>query len=278
MEPGTLYICGTPIGNLEDVSIRLLKTLRSVDLIACEDTRNTIKLLNRYKIKKPLLSYHQYSGNEREDFLLEEILGGKTIALVTDAGMPGISDPGTELVKKAITADINIEVIPGPSAFTAALAISGLDSSVFIFYGFLPRQHNQRCNLLKELQAENRTVIFYEAPHRLLASLTDMQEIMGKDQPIIIGRELTKKFQEMQRGTVTEIIEHYQNRMPRGEICLLLPGRPKVISSKTIEQIAEETRQLIKQGLDKKEAFKMKAHEYGIKKSQLYKYFLDFPE
>ncbi len=138
MEPGILYVCGTPIGNLEDVSIRLLKTLRSVDLIACEDTRNTIKLLNRFKIKKQLLSYHQYSGNAREDYLLEELRSGKMIALVTDAGMPGISDPGPELVKKAIAAGIKIEVIPGPSAFTAALAISGLDSSSFIFYGFLP--------------------------------------------------------------------------------------------------------------------------------------------
>jgi len=278
MEPGILYVCGTPIGNLEDVSIRLLKTLRSVDLIACEDTRNTIKLLNRYKIKKPLISYHQYSGNVREDHLLEELLGGKMIALVTDAGMPGISDPGPELVKKAIVAGIKIEVIPGPSAFTAALAISGLDSSSFIFYGFLPRQHNQRRNLLKELHTESRTVIFYEAPHRLLASLADVQEILGNDQQLVIGRELTKKFQEMQRGTIAKMIEHYRLNTPRGEICLLLPGRQKDLSTVSIDQIAEETRQLIKQGLDKKEAFKMKAREYGIKKSELYKYFLDFPE
>jgi 16S rRNA (cytidine1402-2'-O)-methyltransferase len=237
MEPGILYVCGTPIGNLEDVSIRLLKTLRSVDLIACEDTRNTIKLLNRYKIKKPLLSYHQYSGNAREDYLLEELRGGKMIALVTDAGMPGISDPGPELVKKAIAAGIKIEVIPGPSAFTAALAISGLDSSSFIFYGFLPRQHSQRRNLLKELQTESRTVIFYEAPHRLLASLADVQEILGDDQPLVIGRELTKKYQEMQRGTVAEIIKHYQINTPRGEICLLLPGRQKDISIRPLSKL-----------------------------------------
>ncbi|NLV21853.1 MAG: 16S rRNA (cytidine(1402)-2'-O)-methyltransferase [Syntrophomonadaceae bacterium] len=278
MESGILYVCGTPIGNLEDVSIRLLKTLRRVDLIACEDTRNTIKLLNRYKIKKPLLSYHQYSGNEREDYLLEELLNGKMIALVSDAGMPGISDPGPELVKKAIAAGIKIEVIPGPSAFTAALAISGLDSSSFIFYGFLPRQSKLRRKLLQELQTENRTVIFYEAPHRLLTSLADMQEILGKDQPLTIGRELTKKYQEMQHGTVAELLAHYQTRAPRGEMCLLLPGRQIEPPTATIEQIAEETRQLIRQGLDKKEALKMKAHEYGIKKSLLYKYFLDYPK
>lgn len=278
METGTLYVCGTPIGNLEDVSIRLLKTLRRADLIACEDTRNTLKLLNRYKIKNPLISYHQYSGNEREDHLLGELLSGKNIALVTDAGMPGISDPGPELVKKAIAAGIKIEVIPGPSAFTAALAISGLDSTIFIFFGFLPRQRNQRRNLLKELQTETRTAIFYEAPHRLLSSLEDIQEFLGKDQTLIIGRELTKKFEEMQRGTVAELLEHYQKQAPRGEMCLLLPGRQKIEATVSMEQIAEETRQLIKQGLDKKEAFKMKAREYKVKKSDLYKYFLDFPE
>ncbi|HPF20515.1 MAG TPA: 16S rRNA (cytidine(1402)-2'-O)-methyltransferase [Syntrophomonas sp.] len=278
MQAGTLYVCGTPIGNLEDVSIRLLKTLRRVDLIACEDTRNTIKLLNHYKIKKPLTSYHQYSGNERENHLLAKLLSGKSIALVTDAGMPGISDPGPELVKKAIAADIKMEVIPGPSALTAALAISGLDSSSFIFYGFLPRQRSQRRNLLMELTNETRTAIFYEAPHRLLSCLEDMQEVLGQDQPLMIGRELTKKYQEMQRGTIGGLLAYYQKQAPRGEICLLLPGRQKADGSPSLEQIAEETRQLIKKGLDKKEAFKMKAREYQIKKSDLYNYFLDYPE
>lgn len=277
MNPGTLYICGTPIGNLEDVSIRLLKTLRRVDLIACEDTRHTLKLLNRYKIKKPLRSYHEHSSDEREDYLLEELMNGKNIALVSDAGMPGIADPGPELVKKAIAAGLPIEVIPGPTAFTAALAISGLDSGSFIFYGFLPRRRNLRRNLLEALKMESRTVIFYEAPHRLLASLTDIKELFGEEQPLTIGRELTKQYQEMQRGTVAELLEIYQTRTPRGEMCLLLPGRKNAQPTVAMEQIVSETAQLIKQGLDKKEAFKMKAHEYGIKKSILYKYFLDHP-
>ena len=277
MNPGTLYICGTPIGNLEDVSIRLLKTLRRVDLIAGEDTRHTLKLLNRYKIKKPLRSYHEHSSDEREDYLLEELMNGKNIALVSDAGMPGISDPGPELVKKAIAAGLPIEVIPGPTAFTAALAISGLDSSSFIFYGFLPRRRNLRRNLLETLKMESRTVIFYEAPHRLLASLTDIKELFGEAQPLTIGRELTKQYQEMQRGTVAELLEIYQTRTPRGEMCLLLPGRQNAQPTVAMEQIVSETAQLIKQGLDKEEAFKMKAHEYGIKKSILYKYFLDHP-
>ncbi|HWQ76218.1 MAG TPA: 16S rRNA (cytidine(1402)-2'-O)-methyltransferase, partial [Syntrophomonas sp.] len=262
METGILYICGTPIGNLEDVSIRLLKTLRRVDLIACEDTRNTIKLLNRYKIRKPLLSYHQYSSSEREEHLLKELQEGKNIALVTDAGMPGISDPGPELVKAALDAGIAVEVIPGPSAFTAALAISGLEAGSFVFAGFLPRQRKQRCQLLTELQAESRTVIFYEAPHRLLASLNDIREALGGDQPLIVGRELTKRYQEMRRGTVTELLAHFQANAPRGEICLLLPGRQPIPAAASLEQIAGETKQLIEQGLDKKEAFKMKAREY----------------
>jgi len=277
MSAGTLYVCGTPIGNLEDVSIRLLKTLRKVDIIACEDTRHTIKLLNRYKIKNRLLSYHEHSNSDREDYLLEEIKKGQNIALVSDAGMPGISDPGEKLIKKAIEAGIRVEVIPGPSACTAALAISGLDSTAFVFVGFLPNRRKPRLEALQDLKSESRTVIFYEAPHRLLDTLTDLQEIMGEEQVLVIGRELTKQYQEMQRGTLKELLSFYEKHSPRGEFCLLLPGRIKDLSQVSMEQIVEETAQLIKAGMEKKEAFKMKAHEYGIKKSILYKYFLDNP-
>ena len=277
MTSGTLYVCGTPIGNLEDVSIRLLKTLRAVDIIACEDTRHTIKLLNRYKIKNRLLSYHEHSSLEREDYLLEEIKSGKNIALVSDAGMPTISDPGEHLVRKAIEAGIKVDVIPGPSACTAALAISGLDSSAFIFMGFLPPRRNPRLAALRELKEESRTVIFYEAPHRLLDTLLDMQAIMGEEQPVTIGRELTKQYQEMQRGSLKEVYDYYTQHPPRGEICMLLPGRQIIAKSADIEQIISETAQLIKNGMEKKEALKMKAHEYGIKKSTLYKYFVDNP-
>ena len=277
MTLGTLYVCGTPIGNLEDVSIRLLKTLRAVDIIACEDTRHTIKLLNRYKIKNRLLSYHEHSGLEREDYLLEELKAGKDIALVSDAGMPAISDPGEHLVRKAIEAGIKVDVIPGPSACTAALAISGLDSKAFIFLGFLPTRRNPRRAVFQELKEESRTVIFYEAPHRLLDTLLDIQEVMGEEQELTIGRELTKQYQEMQRGSLKKLYDYYTQHPPRGEICLLLPGRQKLAPEADMEQIISETAQLIMNGTEKKEAFKMKAHEYGIKKSILYKYFVDNP-
>ncbi len=277
MATGILYVCGTPIGNLEDVSIRLLKTLRAVDIIACEDTRHTLKLLNRYKIKNRLLSYHEHSSNDREDYLIEELKKGQNIALVSDAGMPGISDPGEKLVKKAIEAGISVDVIPGPSACIAALAISGLDSTAFVFVGFLPNRRKPRLEALQALHSETRTVIFYEAPHRLLDTLLDIQQIMGEEQPLAIGRELTKQYQEMQRGLVAELLSYYEKHPPRGEICILLPGRQKDADQADMEQIIGETAQLIKAGMEKKEAFKMKAHQYGIKKSTLYKHFVDNP-
>ena len=194
---GKLYICGTPIGNLDDVSIRLLKTLRKVDLIACEDTRQTVKILNRFKIKTPLTSYHEHSSKGKEDYLLEELLSGKNIALVSDAGMPLISDPGETLVKRVITADIDLEIVPGPSALICALALSGLDSTAFIFEGFLPNRSSKRREALTALQKETRTIILYEAPHRLSSTLKDIEEVMGGDRPIVVARELTKKYEEM---------------------------------------------------------------------------------
>lgn len=277
MAAGTLYVCATPIGNLEDVSIRLLKTLRAVDIIACEDTRHTRKLLTRYKIKKRLLSYHEHSGSAREDYLLEELKKGVNIALVSDAGMPGISDPGEKLVKKAIAAGIKVDVIPGPSACTTALAISGLDSRAFVFAGFLPNRRQARLQALRELKNESRTVIIYEAPHRLLDTLADFEEVSGPDQNLVIARELTKQHQQMQRGTVKELREYYEVHRPRGEFCLLFPGQTQETETADLEQIISETAELIKAGMEKKEAFKMKAHEYGIKKSILYKYFVDNP-
>lgn len=271
---GKLYICGTPIGNMEDVSIRLLKTLRQVDLIACEDTRHTIKLLNHYKIKKPLISYHEHSDKNRENHLLNKLLEGENIALVSDAGMPTISDPGENLIKRAIEAGIDIEVIPGPSAFTAALAVSGLDATSFVFIGFLPSKAKKRQEVLAEFVNAERTVICYEAPHRLLDSLKDIRSILGKDRFVVVARELTKKFEEVIRGSVEELIEHFSARPPKGEICLLIDKKntPQEVE---FSQIIEEVKELIAQGVDKKEAFKMKAKEYSIKKSEIYKYFVE---
>lgn len=272
---GTLYVCGTPIGNLEDASIRLIKTLKSVDLIACEDTRQTMKLLNRFKIKNKLISYHQHSTRDREDHLLQELQQGKNIALVSDAGMPCISDPGQELVYRAREAGINIEVIPGPTAFTTALAISGIDSRAFVFEGFLANRKSRRREELSRLATETRTIILYEAPHRLLAFLKDAAEILGEQSPLVITRELTKIHQEVQAGTIEELYQYYQEKPPRGEICIIIPPRSQEKETVSMEQIVEEADRLIKEGMDKKEAFKVKAREYSIKKSDIYKHYID---
>lgn len=272
---GTLYICATPIGNLEDVSIRLLKTLRKVDIIACEDTRHTIKLLNRYKIKNRLVSYHQHSNREKEDYLLDELQQGKNIALVSDAGSPAISDPGQELVKRAVEKGIKLEVIPGPSALISALTISGMDSSSFIFAGFLPNRKAKRREALQDLKDEPRTLIIYEAPHRLLGTLEDIADIMGLNRAIAVARELTKKHEEIRRGGAAEVWQYYKENPPRGEISILIA--PAEITKKpvSLETIAGEIEELIRAGIDKKEAFKMKAREYKINKSTIYKYFVE---
>ena len=271
---GTLYICATPIGNLEDASIRLLKTLRKVDMIACEDTRQTLKLLNRYKIKKQLISYHEHSKPEKEDYIIELLREGKDIALVSDAGMPAISDPGERLVKKAITAGIKLEVIPGPSALIAALAMSGMDTAVFIFEGFLPSRSSQRRERLEMLKEETRTIILYEGPHRLLACLKDIQSILGEERQLAVARELTKVYEEVKRGSAAELYEYYSLNPPRGEISIIIQGKAVAAEAKSLVEIAQEVEELLEQGMDKKEAFKMKAREYGIKKSMLYNYFV----
>lgn len=275
---GKLYICGTPIGNLEDVTIRLLKTLRKVDMIACEDTRHTIKLLNRYKIKNRLYSYHEHSSPNREQFLLDELIRGRNIALVSDAGMPTISDPGDNLIRRAIESGVDIEVVPGPSAFTAALAVAGIDNSSFVFAGFLPSKQGKRHAMLSIIQQEPRTIILYEAPHRLLKTLQDIETIMGQERPVIVARELTKIHQEVKRGSVQEIKEYYKENQPRGEICLLLPVPAQVKPAITLDEIIKETEDLIKSGLDKKQAFKMKAREYNIPKSIIYEQFIDLDD
>jgi 16S rRNA (cytidine1402-2'-O)-methyltransferase len=273
---GKLYICATPIGNLEDASIRLLKTLRQVDMIACEDTRHTLKLLNRYNIKKQLISYHEHSKPEKEDYIIELLREGKDIALVSDAGMPAISDPGENLVKKAISSGIELEVIPGPSALIAALAISGMDTTAFVFEGFLPSRSSPRREGLEKLKEETRTIILYEAPHRLLACLKDIESILGEERQLAIARELTKVYEEVKRGSVTELYEYYSLNPPRGEISIIIEGKEVVVEAKSLTEITREVEELLEQGMDKKEAFKTKAREYGIKKSMLYNYFVKY--
>ncbi|MDD4803037.1 MAG: 16S rRNA (cytidine(1402)-2'-O)-methyltransferase [Syntrophomonas sp.] len=268
---GKLYICGTPIGNLEDASIRLIKTLKSVDMIACEDTRHSIKLLNRFNIKKKLTSYHQHSNPGKEDNILAHLIRGENIALISDAGMPTISDPGESLVNKAIQAGIEIEVIPGPSACTAALAISGLDSSSFVFIGFLPPKTAKRKELLTSLKDEPRTLILYEAPHRLLKTLDDIEVTLGEERLITVARELTKIHQEVKQGSVGQIKCYYSEHPPRGEISLLIPAHHnEEVRKVDLIEIAQETNELIESGMDRKKALKMKAQEYKVQKSAIY--------
>lgn len=271
---GKLYVCGTPIGNLEDVSIRLLKTLRKVDLIACEDTRHTIILLNRYKIKNKLVSYHEFSKPGKTAYLLEQLELGLSVAVVSDAGMPTISDPGEGLVRRAIEAGFEVEVIPGPSACTAALAIAGIDSSSFIFAGFLPSKVAKRRETITSFKSESRTVILYEAPHRLVATLADIATLLGEQRSIVVARELTKLHQEVQRGRVKEVLGYYQQNRPRGEICMLLPASEDEGSIVDMDVVMKETRELIRGGMEKKEAFKLKARQYNIPKSTIYGCFI----
>ncbi|MGE5370355.1 MAG: 16S rRNA (cytidine(1402)-2'-O)-methyltransferase [Solirubrobacterales bacterium] len=267
---GTLYICATPIGNLEDASFRLIKTLSTVDVIACEDTRHTQKLLNHFEIRCRTISYHQHNRASRGAELLAMLKEGLSVALVTDAGMPGISDPGADLVEQASNAAIPVLAIPGPSAAVTALAVSGLPIDRFVFEGFLPPKSGQRRTRLEAFRDETRTVVFYEAPHRLLALLLDIDAIFS-DRTVVVARELTKVHEEVRRGTAKDLTAHYESHPPKGEITVLLAGAVIVEKTADLETIADEVEVLIEAGVEKKEALKIKAREYGIKKGDLYK-------
>jgi len=264
---GTLYVCATPIGNLEDASYRLVRILGEVDLIACEDTRHTRILLNHYGIKGAAISYHQHNQKEREEQLISRLLAGDNIALVSDAGTPGISDPGRLLISMA-REGIRVEIIPGPSAFVAALVLSGLDSQAFVFEGFLPARSAQRRKHLERLKGEMRTLVFYESPHRLLALLKDINELWG-DRQVAVARELTKIYEEVKGGLVSEVIKHYEEHPPRGEISIVVEGaRPDIPPD--LEQVCHEVLDLMGKGVEKKQALAQKAREYGMKKSEIY--------
>jgi 16S rRNA (cytidine1402-2'-O)-methyltransferase len=219
---GTLYIVSTPIGNLEDISIRAVRVLSTVDLIAAEDTRTTGILLQHYKIKKPLLSYHNYNESERTPRLIEELKQGRSIALVSDAGTPGISDPSYRVIRAALDEQLPIVAIPGATAFLPALITSGLSAERFVFLGFLP-QKKGRTTKLEELKREPRTLILYESPHRLLRTLTDLRQSLG-DRRSSVARELTKKFEEIRRGYLSGHMEHFQRHAPRGEFVIVVEG------------------------------------------------------
>lgn len=269
---GVLYIVGTPIGNLEDISYRAIRILKEVDLIACEDTRQTKKLLDHYGIDKPMVSYHEHNEGRRAEELMAKLETGTTIAQVSDSGMPAISDPGYRVVKLAIEHGISVVPIPGPSAVVAALAASGLPTDAFEFRGFLPAKAGQRRTALEELRTLGHTVIFYEAPHRILESLEDVVQSLGPKRPVVIARELTKVHEEFIRGTAEQVLAIARQRELKGEITLLLGKAADAQSSTTMPDLRARLEQLMReQKLDEKAALKILAKETGQSKSELYR-------
>jgi 16S rRNA (cytidine1402-2'-O)-methyltransferase len=272
---GCLYLVATPIGNLEDITLRAIRILKEADVIACEDTRHTQKLLNHYSIKKEMVSYHEHNELTRSPELVIELEQGAKIALVSDAGTPGISDPGHRLVTLCLRHHIPVVPIPGPSALVAALAASGLPTEEFLFVGFLPPRAGARRKALDALKAESRTLIFYEAPHRVVETLADASEILGA-RPAVIAREVTKIHEEFLRGPLSELLESARKRAPRGEITLLIgPGDPQMQQADPSVSLKERVEQLEAEGgIDRKAALKQAARERGLGKREAYKQLL----
>ena len=272
-----LYICGTPIGNLEDMTYRVVRVLSEVDLIAAEDTRQRVKLLNHFDIKTPLTSYYEHNKDVKGPQLIKLLQEGKDIALVTDAGMPGISDPGEDLIKLCYENNVPVTVVPGPTAVVTALVLSGLNSRSYIFEGFLPRNKKQRAEVLERLVDESRTTVFYEAPHHLVDTLDSIYKTVG-DRNIAVARELTKKHETVNRGAVGEVLEYFKENEPKGEFVLVLEGKDKEkikedkIASFEEMTIEEHFNMYIEQGMSEKDAMKQVAKDRGIGKRDVYAY------
>ena len=268
---GMLYLVPTPIGNLGDISKRARETLESADFIAAEDTRVTLKLLNHLELKKPLVSYYEHNKSFKGEKILDRILGGETCALVSDAGSPAISDPGEDLVKQCAAAGIPVCAIPGPCAAITALSISGQSTGRFCFEGFLSTAKKSRREHLESLIGEHRTMIFYEAPHKLLTTLQDMAAVFGQTRPISLCRELTKLHEEVVRTTLGEAVEKYTETPPKGEFVLIVAGAPEEIREAPSEaDAAARVKALLEQGLSRKDAVKQTAAELGLPKNTVY--------
>ena len=272
---GKLYLCATPIGNLEDITYRVVRTLNEVDLIGAEDTRNSIKLLNHFDIKKEMVSYYEHNKYDKAKQLVEMMKEGKNIAIITDAGTPGISDPGEEVVRQCFEAGIQVTSLPGPAACITALTMSGQKTRRFCFEAFLPKDKKEKVAVLEELKNETRTIIIYEAPHRLARTLKELRETLGNRQ-LTLCRELTKKYEEADKTTIDQAIEKYNEKEPRGEYVLVIEGKSQ-------EEIQEENKQkwesmtieehmeyYISQGNDKKSAMKLVAKDRGVSKRDIY--------
>jgi len=277
---GTLYLCATPIGNLDDITFRVLETLKNVDVIAAEDTRNSIKLLNRFEIKTPMTSYHEFNKYDKGRELIRQLLEGKNIAVITDAGMPGISDPGEELVKMAYEAGVPVTVLPGACACVTALTLSGLPTRRFCFEAFLPTDKKERKDVLAELKDETRTIVLYEAPHRLVKTLAELMEALG-DRRLTICRELTKKHEEAFRTTFSEALTFYETNEPKGECVLVIEGTNREALKKEEQEsflqmsLEEHMDRYLSQGMNKKDAMKAVAADRGVSKREIYAMLLE---
>ena len=277
---GMIYFCTTPIGNLEDITLRVLRILQEADVIAAEDTRHSIKLLNHFEIKTPLTSYHQHNEISKANQIIEWARDGKTIAIVSDAGMPGISDPGQELIRKCIKEDIPFTLLPGANAALTALVLSGLSTEAFVFEGFLSREKKQRNLQIEGIKKEIRTIIFYESPYRIVGTLKELQKSLGQRR-IVLGRELTKRYEEVWRGSFEEAIQEFENRQPKGEFVLIIEG---LSQEKLIQENQQRWEKLtiiqhldyyMKQGESKKQAMKKVAKDRDIPKREVYQHTIE---
>lgn len=278
---GELYLCATPIGNLEDMTFRCIRVLKEADVIAAEDTRNSIKLLNHFEIKTPMTSYHEFNKVEKARVLVEKMLKGETIALITDAGTPGISDPGEELVRQCIEAGIKVTPVPGAAACVNALIMSGMPTRRFCFEAFLPSDKKEKADVLEQLKAEQRTIIIYEAPHRLLRTLTELESALGGMRKIAVCKELTKRHETVYRDTISGALGYYTANEPKGEYVLVIEGRsPKELLEEKRAvwddmSIEEHFNMYVSRGMDKKDAMKLVAKDRGVSKRDIYNALLD---
>lgn len=277
---GTLYLCATPIGNLEDITLRVIRILREADLIAAEDTRNTIRLLNHFEIRTPMTSYHEYNKIEKANELVRRLLEGANVALVTDAGTPAISDPGEELVRRCVAAGVPVTSLPGPAACITALTLSALPTRRFCFEAFLPSDKKERQQVLAQLRDESRTIVLYEAPHHLRQTLRELREALG-DRPLSLCRELTKKFEEVRYSTLEAELARLETEEPRGEYALVIEGRSFAEQKKEEEErwrqlpVGEHMRRYEEAGLDRKAAMKQVAKDRGVSKREIYQALLE---
>lgn len=277
---GKLYLCATPIGNLEDITFRVLKTLKEADLIAAEDTRHSIKLLNHFEIKTPMTSYHEFNKVEKAGYLVNKMQEGTNVALITDAGTPGISDPGEELVRQCYEAGIEVTSLPGPAACITALTMSGMATRRFAFEAFLPSDKKERARILEELSGETRTMILYEAPHHLKRTLSELMEVLG-DRRVSLCRELTKKYETVMRTTFSDALAFYGTEEPRGEYVIVIEGKDvkEIVGEKEKAwesvPLEEHMECYLSQGMDKKAAMKQVAKDRGMHKRDVYQALME---